>query len=507
TVTATGGTPPYTYFWNNLATTQTITGLTPGTYDVVVTDANGCIDTTFAVVRAESDLTVEALIWNPECGDNSNGKVMAMVEGGVGPYTYVWSNGAVTQAIQDLAAGIYCVTVTDAEGCTASACADLESAPIPDVEIRVLNTVSQAGNDGSLQALPSNGTPAYAFNWSNGGNTPVISNLTAGRYAVTVTDNNFCQGESEIVLAGPGQISGNVFNDSNANGVRNFSDEGVEGITVRLLGRNLAGFRVELTTTTNAAGNYLFEGVSSGTYRVRFSDLPFRFIFSPQGNNPNPSLNSSVTNTALGETNEFVFSSSNFVEFINAGIYEGGGHLVEDVDIRTEITAENNVAVCWEVPMLVKNFAFVVERSNDGGKTFEVVGDDAITIEKNDMMEYRFTDNAPKRGRAYYRIGYVVDTELEYSNIVETMFSMPAFAMAYPNPAADEVMIELFSALSTDARVQLMDTSGRIIKNQKLSSGDMYQRLSVEGLNPGIYFIRVLRQDDTEPTLIRVIKR
>ncbi|MFK7933737.1 MAG: T9SS type A sorting domain-containing protein [Saprospiraceae bacterium] len=384
---ASGGTAPYSYAWSDGQTGDTATDLTAGTYTVTATDADGCDNTASFTIGNRSDLEVEVLVWNPECGNDSNGKIMAMPEGGNEPYTYVWSTGDVTQAILDLSAGTYCVTVTDAAGCTASACADLESAPVPLVDIVIVNPIGAGGNDGSIQAVPVGGTAPYAFNWSNGCNTPVISGLSEGRYGVTITDNNFCQGSAEIVLTGPGGLVG------------------------------------------------------------------------------------------------------------------------DDINITTNALSSKEVEVSWELSALVSNFAFVVERSDDGGETFQVIGDDATTVENNDMMVYRFVDESPKRGRAYYRVAYVMDADLEYSNTAEAMMSMPDFAMAYPNPVSDEIMVELFSALSTDAQVQLMDTNGRLIKTKKLVSGDMHERMSLEELNPGIYFIRVLRDNDSEPTLIRVIKK
>jgi hypothetical protein len=119
-ITATGGTAPYTYSWNNTATTQNLTGVQPGTYTVTVTDAFGCTGTGSFTVGSPSgsNLTVTGTATNFSCNTTSNGMINITTAGGSGPYTYSWSNNATTQNLTGLQPGTYTVTVTDAFGCT-----------------------------------------------------------------------------------------------------------------------------------------------------------------------------------------------------------------------------------------------------------------------------------------------------------------------------------------------------------------------------------------------------
>jgi hypothetical protein len=120
-INVSGGTGPYTYSWNNNATTQNLTGLQPGTYIVTVTDALGCTGTdTFTVGAAmPSNISITGTATNYSCNSTSNGVINITATGGTAPYTYSWNNSATTQNLSGLQPGTYIVTVTDAFGCSA----------------------------------------------------------------------------------------------------------------------------------------------------------------------------------------------------------------------------------------------------------------------------------------------------------------------------------------------------------------------------------------------------
>jgi len=121
TAVVSNGTAPYTYLWGNLSTTPTITNLCAGTYSVTVTDANACTASTTTVITEPTSTMVLVSITNVNSQGGSNGSITANPSGGTSPYTYFWSNGQTTQTISGLSVGIYSVTITDANGCTAIA--------------------------------------------------------------------------------------------------------------------------------------------------------------------------------------------------------------------------------------------------------------------------------------------------------------------------------------------------------------------------------------------------
>ena len=201
-VVATGGTAPYTYAWSNEVLNDSISELCAGEYCVTVTDFNGCTAVACVNIEDAPELTAIATATNPLCYGGL-GSVSASANGGTGDYTYMWSNDATTQTIEGLEAGIYCVTVTDENGCTATACDTIE---IP-TEILFATTFQMPTCygvcDGGIALLVTGGTEPYSFEWSNGATTQGADSLCEGTYCVTVTDANGCVDSICIAVPGP----------------------------------------------------------------------------------------------------------------------------------------------------------------------------------------------------------------------------------------------------------------------------------------------------------------
>ncbi|MBI4930325.1 MAG: PKD domain-containing protein [Bacteroidetes bacterium] len=122
TATASGGTPPYTYLWNMGATSATITGLCAGVYSITITDAIACTATASAAISQPVMLLLSTST-TPACGVNNDGTATVNPSGGTPPYTYVWNSTPAqsTQTAVNLSAANFTVTVSDANGCTATA--------------------------------------------------------------------------------------------------------------------------------------------------------------------------------------------------------------------------------------------------------------------------------------------------------------------------------------------------------------------------------------------------
>jgi hypothetical protein len=193
-MTVSGGVAPYTFAWSNGATTQNISGLTAGTYSATVTDANNCAFNASANVSQPAAIALTgANITNVSCFGGNNGAIDISVGGGTAPYSYSWSNGATTQDVTGLIAGTYSGTITDANGCTASAAAPVtEPSEIQLTGANLTNVSCFGGNDGALDITIGGGTAPYSYSWSNGATTEDISDLTAGTYSGTITDANGC---------------------------------------------------------------------------------------------------------------------------------------------------------------------------------------------------------------------------------------------------------------------------------------------------------------------------
>src|SRR6185437_2380765 len=192
-VTAGGGTPGYNYAWSNAATTSTINGLTAGTYNVTVTDANGCTGTATVTLTEPTAINLATAATNAFCGQ-PDGTANVIANGGVPGYNYIWNNGATTSGISNLLPGNYCVTVTDANACTATACITVNNTPGETISISSVTEVSCNGqSNGSLQTNIVGGVGPYTFLWSNTSTSQNATGLSAGTYTVTVTDFHGCQ--------------------------------------------------------------------------------------------------------------------------------------------------------------------------------------------------------------------------------------------------------------------------------------------------------------------------
>ena len=204
-VVASGGTAPYTYLWSNGATSTVASSLAPSTYTVTVTDNNGCTATCDVTITETGTLSLTCTVLsNVSCNGGNNGIASVSVGGGVAPYSYLWSNGNSSFVALNLTAGVYTVTVTDANGCVASCQATITEPQALSVSCSIVSTIDCAGdNTGEISAAISGGTAPYMYQWNNAATTSSISSLTAGTYMVTVTDANNCTASCSVTLTEP----------------------------------------------------------------------------------------------------------------------------------------------------------------------------------------------------------------------------------------------------------------------------------------------------------------
>ncbi len=205
TASAADGTPPYNYAWSNGDTGATADSLAAGTYWVTVTDSLGCIDSA-SVAVSEPDFVVVEIIDSSDVSSclGNDGSATALATGGVGGYSYVWSNTDTGAVVMNLAAGIYRVTAIDSNGCADSASVTINQTSPVVVSILSKTDVSTCGgNDGSATASASGGTMPYAYAWSSGSTDSIANNLPAGNFTVTVTDFSGCTAGTSVTISAP----------------------------------------------------------------------------------------------------------------------------------------------------------------------------------------------------------------------------------------------------------------------------------------------------------------
>jgi gliding motility-associated-like protein len=192
-VTASGGTVPYSYAWSPVGGTQaTATGLLPGDYTVLITDGNACTLTAkVTVAQPSAPLSLTSSKTDVLCNGSANGTATVNVSGGTPGYTYTWTPSVGTGATASgLKVGVYTCLVTDAKGCTISQNFTItQPAALNATTSRTDATCATAGE---ASVYPTGGTTPYTYLWSTGQSTQTATGLLAGNHSVVVTDANGC---------------------------------------------------------------------------------------------------------------------------------------------------------------------------------------------------------------------------------------------------------------------------------------------------------------------------
>ena len=321
TANVNGGTAPYTYNWSNGATSQTINNVTPGTYSVTVTDANGCsADGSVTIDGSGGSLSVSTT-GSSVCAGGSDGSVTATATGGSGNYSYAWSNGANTATISGLAPGTYTVTATDnVSGCTGTSTATVTASGSLDVSANGVDFCQADANGGSATATATGGSGNYSYAWSNGASTATITGLAMGTYTVTVTDNSTgCTGTASATVSSSGSI------ELTATGSGFCAGDGASGSATATAGAGSGNYTYAWSNGGNTA---TITGLPAGTYTVTATDNATGCTATATAtvsSNPAPSVTASVvtplstfgvndgevTATGSGGTGPYTYSWSN----------------------------------------------------------------------------------------------------------------------------------------------------------------------------------------------------
>ncbi|MDC3337696.1 gliding motility-associated C-terminal domain-containing protein, partial [Flavobacteriales bacterium] len=214
-ITTTGGTPVYSYLWTPVVSTgSTAGGLSAGTYNVDLTDANGCLATTVITVTEPSILSATYGAVNSTCGQ-CNGSASLTVTGGSGPYSYQWLNGGsnpLAATNLQLCPGNHPVIVTDVNGCSYSLTVLITDEPAPQIDAMLFTPPScYGGNNGTAEVMSTGGTGVLSYLWdaaAGSQTSSLASGLPAGTYCVTVTDVNNCLVSNCVTITEPAQLSG-----------------------------------------------------------------------------------------------------------------------------------------------------------------------------------------------------------------------------------------------------------------------------------------------------------
>lgn len=265
TATATGGTLPYSYLWSNNQTTQTISNLCTGKYQISITDNNNCAVNDSIVIKDASNLSSTLTVTNYiSCYGECSGALIAQGIDGQPNYEYNWSNGSNSQSLTNLCAGVYYVTVKDQQNCIRIRFTNLVQPA--DLNTYVSNgTIVCNGQSSTISVNVSGGTPTYVYSWSDAQNqhTQTAYNLNAGVYTVTITDSKGCSKTLNTTLTEPEKL---LFNSEVNNVICQNACDG--NINLALTG----GEKPYNYLWSNAETTPNISNLCSGNYTVSISD-------------------------------------------------------------------------------------------------------------------------------------------------------------------------------------------------------------------------------------------
>jgi gliding motility-associated-like protein len=276
---------PYRFTWTGIPlaniltsppTTSLASNLIAGTYPLAITDLDGCgVDTAFIITQPTA-LKIDSILQkNESCLIGGDGSVTVAVSGGTTPYTYRWSRSAADNqlTINNLVAGVYAFSVTDAAGCTSTKAFNVTIPQKPILELIDSSTLCaiETNGTGSLEVkatLPI-GVTVTGYTWNNGGLLNKISNVKAGTYRVTVSLSNGCEKDTFGVVKAPLPITIDTANSSTQNPkCFGFKD----GQIILVMKGGTPPYVYEWSGGL-PSGNSVFSQLTAGTYQFTVTDF------------------------------------------------------------------------------------------------------------------------------------------------------------------------------------------------------------------------------------------
>ncbi len=369
-VLVTGGSGDYSYLWSPSGnTTDSLTGLPIGTYNVSIYDTNGCADMAQVTITEPTPLFTTLSPIEDSCFGETIGSVSIAISGGVSPYSILWNPGNIS-GVKDsnLAAGTYTATVTDSNGCILQDTVAITQPPLLTLKDSIRNLECFDLNSGFAHVFVSGGTPAYEYIWQPplaGQSSGFANNLFAGTYTCIVVDYHNCKDSLTMTLTQPPQLSVNIsspaevpngqqatLNAAATGGVSPYNylwSNSVTGQSIEVMPNGNTVFFVTVTDS--------FGCKAEDTINLQIEPCPDIFIptaFSPNGDGQNDVLYmrggciSSMTFVIFDRWGNKVFESNNQNEGWD-GAYNGK-------------------------PMQTGTYSYYINGTYTDGKTFEKKG-------------------------------------------------------------------------------------------------------------------------------------
>ncbi|MFK7807210.1 MAG: T9SS type A sorting domain-containing protein [Saprospiraceae bacterium] len=511
-----GSATPLTYEWSNGANTANIDGLTAGTYTCMVTDANGCIISSSAIVVPQPTqglMLTDSEISNSSCSMEASGNISITIGGGTMPYSYNWSNGGSGSALSDLPAGEYTCTITDFNNCNFVVGPLLISAPTM-MSVASQNTGNASCSEGGFIEIEiDGGTAPYSYAWNSGMNTQNIFNIGAGEYICTVTDAEGCtftttpivigtdgtdlnwvsterqtiacfggdDGTIDITIAGTATPFTYAWNNgADTEDLENLSPglysctiTDTEGCSITLSNIALTGPAEALSETDPSSSNPSCFGLTDGSILIGISGgvTPYEYMWNNGNDN-----NNILTNIGAGDYN-CTITDANGCTFVSSTITltEPPTITLESESIVDEMDGDNTG---------------IISITTSGGTQpvtyMWSTGADTPTIENLSAGDYTCTITDANGCTSEFG-------PFEVGNLVATVDLAEANLSIYPNPVQQVVNLESGYKVSS---VRILDVQGRTHIQQAIE--DFKSQLSVAELPVGIYLMKIQLENGME---------
>ena len=497
-VSPTGGTASYTYSWSPAGgTAATATGLTAGNYSCMITDANSCVVTELVTISEPTAMAVTQSSTNAACNTGTNGSASVTVSGGNGPYTFLWSNGGTTDTENNLVAGNYICTITDANGCDVQSLFTITSPNTITSTVSVTNPIC-FGGEGSATINSTGGTGTLSYSWSSGGNGPVETNLYAGSYSVITTDANGCTSQELVVINAPAQIQNSIsYTMPMCNG-------GTGDVTVAPSG----GTGAFTYSWTNGSTTATQTGLVAGGYDVVVADANGCTLFTTvtiteptaitlSTTMQDPLCNGGVgtaTVVANGGTAGYTYS------WITGGTTDTEGNLVAGtyqvvVTDQNGCTSTTNAIVAEPTVISTSSTTTNEMTGNDGTIDLTVTGgtpgytfawdNGATTEDLSGLAAGDYTVMVTDANGCTFSITITVSSSVGFFDPI----AGGQVITVYPNPANGNITLKGIQA----GQYRVVDALGRMLTSFTVQQQDLVN-LDLSNVSNGLYFIQAMNK-------------
>jgi hypothetical protein len=539
-ISATGGTTPYTYAWSNGETTPSIGGLTAGTYSVTVSDANGCTAVSTATISGTLSPLAAISVNAPVTTAQPNGGALSVQTiGGMAPFSFAWSNGATAAAIANLSSGTYTVTVTDANGCTATSTAYLYLPACTggiiweDLDRDGCQDVNELGIEGIQLALSGTdiwGNPVTGTTVSGIFGDYIFENLPPGNYQLSLTippgysvspanacvddftDNDFNQ--NGVTIGSISLVEGHcclIVAGGLYDACLNVIDPGTICCNQTLCGPGVAPSPITGTPATGAGGAvqymWLFH-VANGNWQtvLNASGQPV----TTASLSPGPLSQTTWFRRCVKAVNCSTWLEGNIVKITvgNVAVADISGPDLVCVGKPATYTAAANPAGAtyswnfgsWSTPG-TSNQPSATVTWNSTGVVFVKLNVTYGGCTSTDLLGVAITDSPSHCNNSSMAQG---GTTVQTAPQQVTLSGGERFVV-YPNPVEGVLRIAWNEAVETEVGIELLGTEGTLLHQATTAPGGKQYASDLSTLLPGMYLLR-LRYNDGEQAVFKIVK-